>query len=128
MAKRSTVDSRTGVPDAGEIQALWTGVLLPPIAFLINLEVAYALVPKACASRSTLVLHLVHAICFGLVIVGGLVAWRCWRVAGAVWPGEGGGALSRSRFIAGIGVLISGFVALAIVADWIPSIMLNPCQ
>jgi hypothetical protein len=123
-----TVDSRTSVPDAGEIQALWTGVLLPPIAFLINLEVAYALVPKACASKSTLVLHLVHAVCLGLVLLGGLTAWRCWRATGAVWPGEGGGPLARSRFMAGIGVLMSVFVALVIVADWIPSFMLNPCQ
>jgi hypothetical protein len=122
------VDSRTSVPDAGAIRSLWTGVLLPPIAFLINLEVAYALVPKACASRNALVLHLVHAVCLGLVLLGGLTAWRCWRALGAEWPGEGGGPLARSRFLAGIGVLISGFVALAMVADWIPSFMLNPCQ
>jgi hypothetical protein len=123
-----TVDSRTSVPDAGAIRALWTGVLLPPIAFLINLEVAYALVPKACASRNTLVLHLVHLVCLGLVLLGGLIAWHCWKVTGAEWPGEGGGPLARSRFMAGIGVLMSGFVALVIVADWIPSFMLNPCQ
>jgi hypothetical protein len=122
------VDSRTSVPDAGAIRALWTGVLLPPIAFLINLEVAYALVPKACASRNTLVLHLVHLVCFGMVLLAGITAWRCWTATGAEWPGEGGGPLARSRFLAGIGVLMSGFVALVILADWIPSFMLDPCQ
>jgi hypothetical protein len=73
-------------------------------------------------------LHLVHVVCLGLVLVGGLIAWRCWRATGTEWPGEGGGPLARSRFLAGIGVLMSGFVALVMVADWIPSFMLNPCQ
>jgi hypothetical protein len=116
------------VPDAGAIRALWTGVLLPPIVFLIHLEVAYALVPKACSSRSTLALHLVHLVCLGLVLLAGLIAWRCWKATGATWPGEGGGPLARNRFMAGIGVLMSGFVALVVLADWIPSFMLNPCQ
>ena len=122
------VDSRTSMPDAGALRALWTGVLLPPLVFLLNLEVAYALVPKACSGRNTLVLHLVHLVCFGLVVLAGLTAWRCWRATGAEWPGEGGGPLARSRFMAGIGGLMSVFVAMALVADWIPSIMLDPCQ
>lgn len=123
-----TVDNRTSLPDAGETRALWTGVLLPPIAFLINLEVAYALVPAACSSRNTLALHLVHLVCLGLVLLGGLTAWRCWKAMGATWPSEEGGRLARSRFMAAIGVLLSGFVALVVVADWIPSFMLDPCQ
>jgi hypothetical protein len=123
-----TVDTRTDVPDAREIRALWIGLLLPPVAFLIDLEVAYALVPTACSSGNPLPVHLVHLACLVLAGVGGLTAWRWWRLRGATWPGEEGDPLARSRFMAGLGLLLSGLILLVIVAMWIPSFLLDPCQ
>jgi hypothetical protein len=123
-----TVDQRTDLPDAREIAALWTGLLLPPAAFLLNLEVAYALVPVACSSGATLPVHLVHLGCLILALVGGVFAWRCWRATGSTWSGEEGGRLGRSRFMAGLGLLVSALFALVIVAQWIPSFLLSPCQ
>ena len=123
-----TVDQRTDLPDAREIAALWTGLLLPPAAFLLNLEVAYALVPVACSSGATLPVHLVHLGCLILALVGGVFARRCWRATGSTWSGEEGGRLGRSRFMAGLGLLVSALFALVIVAQWIPSFLLSPCQ
>lgn len=123
-----TVDPRTDVPDAREIRALWTGLLLAPAAFLLNLEVAYALVPAACASSTRVLVHLVHAVCLLLAAFGVLTAGRMWRLTGETWPGEAGGRLSRSRFMAGIGLLTSLLFVMVIVAQWIPSFVLNPCQ
>jgi hypothetical protein len=123
-----TVDPRTDVPDAREIRALWAGLLFPPIAFLLDLETAYALVPTACSARNVLPVHLVHLGCFLLAVFGGLIAWRWWRLTGATWPGEEGGPLARSRFMAGLGMLLSGLFALLIIAMWIPSFVLDPCQ
>jgi hypothetical protein len=122
------VDPRTEVPDGTEIRDLWAGLLLPPLAFLINLEVAYALVPVACSSQNALPVHLVHLTCLILTLLGGIIAWRSWQRIGATWPGEEGGAVARSRFMAGTGVLSSVLFALVIVAQWIPSFLLNPCQ
>jgi hypothetical protein len=124
----SVIDTRTEVPDAREIRALWTGLLLPPVAFLANVEFAYAVVPAACSAGTVVLVHLVHLLCLLLALVGGLVAWRSWRSAGAEWPGEQGGPLARSRFMAGSGVLGSALFALVIVAQWIPSFVLSPCQ
>jgi hypothetical protein len=123
-----TVDPRTEIPDAREIRALWVGLLLPPIAFLIDLETAYALVPTACASRNELPVHLVHFACLLLAVLGGFTAWRWWKLGGATWPGEEGGPVARSRFMAGVGLLVSALFALVIVAMWIPSFVLDPCQ
>lgn len=123
-----TVDPRTDIPDARLLRALWTGLLLAPVAFLLNLEVAYALVPTACSSRNPLLIHLVHLVCLLLAGVGALTAWRCWRGAGEIWPGGAGGPISRTRFMAGLGLLTSGLFALVILAQWIPSFVLNPCQ
>ncbi|HEX5575147.1 MAG TPA: hypothetical protein VFX42_04680 [Gemmatimonadales bacterium] len=123
-----TADPRTDVPDAPEIRNLWIGVLLPPIVFLIDLEVAYALVPTACSIRNRLPVHLVHLASLLLMLFAWATAWRCWKATGAIWPAEEGGPLARSRFMAGLGLLLSGFVALVIVAMWIPSFILDPCQ
>jgi hypothetical protein len=122
------VDPRTEVPDARSIRALWTGLLLAPIAFLIDLEVAYALVPTACSSRNELPVHLVHLACLLVALFGGLVAWGCWKATGSTWPGEEGGPMGRTKFMAGTGMWLSLLFALVIVAMWIPSFVLNPCQ
>jgi uncharacterized membrane protein YidH (DUF202 family) len=123
-----TVDSRTDIPDARHIRALWVGLLLAPVAFLLNLEVAYALVPTACSSRNELPVHLTHLACLLLTLYGLLTAWRSWKLTGATWPGEQGDPLARSRFMAGTGMLVSAMFVLVIVAQWIPSLVLNPCQ
>ncbi len=123
-----TVDSRTDVPDARQIRALWVGLLLAPIAFLVNLEVAYALVPTACSSHYELPVHLVHLACLLLTLYGLLTAWRSWKALGATWPSEAGDPLARSRFLAGTGLLASAMFVLVILAQWIPSLMLDPCQ
>jgi hypothetical protein len=123
-----TMDPRTDVPDARQIRGLWVGLLLAPIAFLINLEVAYALVPTACSSGNELPVHLVHLLCLLLTLYGFLSAWRGWKATGGVWSDEAGGPLARSRFMAGVGLLVSAMFVLVIVAQWIPSFVLDPCQ
>ena len=123
-----TADTRTDVPDAREIRNLWIGVLVPPIVFLIDLEVAYALVPTACSARNRLPVHLVHLACLLVVLFSWVIARRCWKATGAIWPAEEGGPLGRSRFMAGVGVLMSALFALVILAMWIPSFILDPCQ
>jgi hypothetical protein len=123
-----TVDPHTDVPDAGALRTLWAGILLPPAAFLLNLEVAYALVPAACSSRNLLLVHLVHLICLGIAVFGGLIALRSWRRSGSTWPGGEGGRISRSRFMAGLGTFSGLQFGLVILAQWIPSFILDPCQ
>lgn len=123
-----TVDPRTDVPDAKELWTLWAGQLLAPIAFLLNLELAYALVPAACSRGSELLVHGAHAVCLVLAALGTLAAWRSWRSTGETWPGGAGGRLARSRFLAGTGLLLSLLFVLVILAQWIPSFVLNPCQ
>jgi hypothetical protein len=125
-----TTDTSTPVYEAGRIGALWTGVLLAPTAFLLNLEIAYLVAEWGCkqAGMPPGALHLVHAACLLLAVVGGLVAWREWRAVGAHWPGEAGGPEGRTRFMAGLGMATSGIFALAIIAQWIPSLTLHTCR
>jgi hypothetical protein len=122
------VDPRTDVPDKGIIRALWAGVLIPPVAFLVNLEVAYALVPVACGSRTVVLVHVVHLVSLALTAFAAMVAWRAWQRSGASWPGGEGGRLGRTQFLAGMGILMGLMFAIVILAQWIPSFILDPCQ
>ena len=121
-------DPRTSIAEGRRIAALFTGLLLAPVAFLANLELAYALVHSACRLGNRLPLHAVHAASLALALVGCLTAWRTWRAAGIEWPADVAGPPARTRFLAGLGVATSALFALVLVAQWIPSFVLSPCQ
>jgi hypothetical protein len=121
-------DPSTSIPDARHIRMLWGGLLLPPAAFLANLEIAYALVPVACAARGTLLLHLVNAASLAVAVAGGLIAWRSWNMVGRLWPDGEAGPIGRSRFLAAVGVSLAVLCVLVIVAQWLAVFLLDPCQ
>ena len=101
-------DTRTMVPDAGHLVALWTGVLLAPTAFLLNLELGYLAVPATCTGGTAQLLHLIHGACLLVAIAGGghrlanLARDRC-RLAGRngrarrAEPIPGGAGTQRER-------------------------------
>jgi hypothetical protein len=122
------LDPATSVPDWRRIAALWTGLLLAPVAFLANLEVAYAFVTRSCDRGDQLLIHLTHLACLLLALGGTWAAWHVWHAEGRKWPGAAGGVVGRTRFMAGLGLLTGAMFTLVIVAQWIPGFVLSPCQ
>jgi hypothetical protein len=120
-------DTRTTVPEPGRLVALWTGVLLAPTAFLLNLELSYLAVAASCTAGTTLLLHLIHGASLLAAIAGAGIGWRSGKT-GVGWSGEAGGPTGRSGFLAGLGVTVSALFALTIAAQWIPTLQLHPCQ
>ena len=108
--------------------ALWAGVLAGPLATLAQLQVNYALVLWACGAGREWALHLVALLALLVTVAAGLLSWRNWRRAGAGWKDDGAGVVPRSRFMAVVGVLISAFIALVVVAQWIPIFVYGPCE
>ena len=104
-----TVDTATHSHDGTRYGALWAGVLGPPLASLVGLEVGYVLAERACATGQLLPLHLSFLGCLLLAVAPGVVAWREWRRWGARPASEEGGAL-------------------AILAQWSASLFLHPCR
>ena len=121
-------DTRTTVPEAGHLVAQWTGLLLAPTAFLLNLELSYLAVPATCKAGTTLLLHLIHGACLLAAVAGAGIAWRSGNGTGGSWGGEAGGPAARRRFLAGLGLTVSALFALTIAAQWIPTLSLHPCQ
>jgi hypothetical protein len=108
--------------------ALWAGVLAAPLAMLTQLQINYALVNPACGAGREWKLHLVALLALLVTVGGGLLSWRNWQRAGAVWEDESAGVLPRSRFMAAIGVMISILITLVVIAQWIPIFIHGPCE
>jgi len=109
------------------VGSLLGGVLFAPIGFLMSLQANYFVVRFACAYGWMILLYIVCG--SALVISGGgmLLSLRNWSAAGPRWPAEAFGVLSRNRFIAVLGLLMSGLFFILVVAQTIPVFLVNPC-
>lgn len=113
----------------GTILALWSCVLGGPAAWLCAFELNLMLVPWACSGRGRMTaVHAVFALALLLAALSASKAASLWRGAGQSWPGEESGSVSRSRFLAAVGVLLSSLSGLVITAQWITNFFLGPCQ
>ena len=108
--------------------ALWAGILLPPCAWFLHQQLSYMLVPWACVTGRQFILYAVTLATLLLAIGGGLVARHSWRRLGRDRADGAGGVVARSRFMAVGGVLSSALFSLVIVAQGIPSFILNACE
>ncbi|HET9465442.1 MAG TPA: hypothetical protein VFO71_07930 [Gemmatimonadales bacterium] len=122
------IDTATRLPDGTGIPAQWAGNLLPPIAFLLELEIAYLLVPWACKAGMVLPVHLAHAAALLLALTGAVIAWRQWRRWSRIPTSDGPAPEARSRFMAELAMLVSAGFTLVILALWLPTFWLHPCQ
>lgn len=124
----SQTESIENIPREGHDLSLWTAVLGAPVLWLCHLQLSYMLVPWCCSSGKRWVLHVVSAVLLALTLGGGGLAWREYRQVGTEGPaGTTDPLLGRSRLLALVGILSSGLFALAIVAQAIPSFILDPC-
>jgi hypothetical protein len=108
--------------------ALWTGILIGPIAWLISFEINFALAPWACVAQQKMALYVVSLVALVMSAFGGLLAWREWKQLDSALPGEGGGAIPRSRIMALGGMLLSAMFCLVIIAQAVPELMLGACE
>jgi hypothetical protein len=95
------------------------GVLLGPVVTLMNQQAIYAADTWACGHDAHATLHIIPFL--ALVVVVG-TAWqslRIWRWTDAQpGPRDEGVVFSRTRFLAVLGIAISVFCAVVIIAQW----------
>ena len=103
--------------------ALWSGILAGPIAWAIDLELRYALVPWACKGGFRWTLSAISVPLLVLCAAGFFLAWRGWMVGEA----ESRRPL-RVRFMAMGGMLLSAAFFMTIIAGTIPDFFFRPCD
>jgi hypothetical protein len=121
-------DLKRGGLDSGRSIALqWFGLVAPPAAWLLNLELGYSLAHAACHGSGILPVHAATIAALALCAIGGAAAFISWRRSGSDWPRDVAGALDRSRLLSTLGLGGALIFALLIVTQWIPTFMLEPC-
>jgi hypothetical protein len=123
-----TRDVETAIQERRDNITLAVAYFLPPVAALLQLEVAYLSVPHACRHGTAVQLHVESAVALLLALGGVWVAWRAWSAAGGGWDAEGADPAARTRFLAAIALLLGALFALVIVSMWLPILFLDPCR
>src|SRR4051794_17817970 len=124
MDSHAALDLKSGP----RVIELWAGLLVGPMAVLIQLQTNYALVLWACSHSRTWALHLVSLIVLLLTTVVGLISYRNWRQLVPQGDEDDPGPISRGRFMAIIGTLISCLMILVSIAQWLPVFIYGPCE
>ena len=108
--------------------SLTLGVVIGPIAVLVNEELIYVTNMWACGTGKQMAMHVVPIICLTLALGAGLLAWRDWDRVGRGVEDEAATVDSRSRFLALAGMAISALSALLILAQWLAIFVFGACM
>jgi hypothetical protein len=73
-------------------------------------------------------LFVIALVSIAILAGSGLMAWSEWQKVGREMPGESGGAVARSRFLAFSGIVLCVFSILVIIAQAIPEVVLGVCE
>lgn len=107
---------------------LWLGLMLPPAAWLIQLQTVYLASEYGCKYADFMPNHLASAFALLVSIIGGAVSWRNWLESGKGWNAQKADPTDRSRFMAILGMLTAALFTLLIFAQWLPTLLGVPCD
>jgi hypothetical protein len=104
------------------------GLLLPPLAWLLDLQVSYATVKWACAADARSVLLLLPVGSLALIALATWLSWSCWTALREEAVPEGARMEDRSYFLAVAGLAMNGVFLLLILTSYAPRYFLSPCE
>jgi len=107
--------------------SLTLGVLLGPLIALTNQELIYAANMWTCGHGYRGTMHLIPLLCLAVTVGTAVTAFRDWRAAGGGVEEEDATIASRTRFLAIMGIWISIFSALVVIAQWAAIVVFAPC-
>ena len=123
-----TTETSAPLADGTRFGVLWAANLLPAVATLAGLEVAYIFADRACTTGEMLPVHLTWAVSLSLALLGAWLGWGQWRRWSGRHAGDDSGPAGRSRFLALLGMLVGAMASLAIAAQWSANFFFHPCQ
>lgn len=110
------------------LMKLIAGLLLPPFAWLFEMQVSYATVKWACAADARWVLLVLPLGSIALVAFAGWLSWSCWTMLHENAVLEGARMEDRSYFLALGGLAMSALFLLLILTSYAPRYFLSPCE
>jgi hypothetical protein len=107
-------------------RALWLGVVGPPLLWLTQFEVRYALAGVPPGSGRHFAVIGTGILAAALIVLLGLLSLRQWRVAESSPLDQSAGVTGRIRFMALLGVMTSGLFFLATAAQILAHFFIPP--
>jgi hypothetical protein len=104
------------------------GFLIAPFAWLLDLQVSYAMVKWACENDARGLLFVMPLGSFSLIALGTWLSWSCWTKLRHQANPEGGSMEDRSYFIAVAGLAMNAVFGLLILTSLAPRYFLSPCE
>src|SRR5438477_6919815 len=92
--------------------AFWAG----PLAWLLDLGFSYAVAQHACSTGHFYVLHVISLICFVLALTGFVLAFGTYRHLPQKADKQGHLPRDRAFFLSLVGIVMSLFFAVIIIA------------
>ena len=109
------------------IFALWYSILIGPIAWGLDEQLAYSLVYHSCSTGHYYLMHVIGITCILLGLSGALVGALCLARTREARL-DGGRIADRSRFMAVLGIAASIGSVVLMIAQSVPRFMLSPCD
>jgi hypothetical protein len=103
-------------------------LLGPPLAAFAQQQLSYAFVDMACVNRALVLVHLPALLSLALVAFAVVLARREWDRGGRQRSTANGAGTGFASFFAVVGFMVSGLALMLILAQWIPTLFLDPCQ
>ena len=114
-----------------EKKQLWSAAyafLLTPLLSLAALQTLFTIASWACGAQNLWTFHIISAISLSLAAAGGLFAYRGWRAIGSVRDLAGSSGEHWMSFLLVLGIFMSILVTLLLLAMWLPSFLVHPCD
>lgn len=108
--------------------SLALGLVLGPTTALVNQQLIYAADMYACGRNLQYAEHVIPALALILVLGMAFTSYRDWQAAGKGVEDEEATVATRTRFLALIGIVVSLFSALVIIAQWSTIFVFDPCM
>lgn len=108
--------------------SLSLGVLLGPVIALTNQELIYAANMWTCGHGHRGTMHLIPLLCLVVTVGTAFTAFRDWRATGGGVEEEAATVAARTRFLAIMGMGISVFSSLVVIAQWAAILVFDPCM
>ena len=108
---------------------LWIGMLLPPVAWAVQVQALWLTSEYACNTANFLWNHVVSVVALVVSAAGGLVAYIERKKLGPKGSSEtNDDPVMRRRFMAMIGILTGALFTMVIFAQWLPTLLGVPCS
>jgi hypothetical protein len=103
------------------------GLLLPPVAWLLDMQVSYSLVKWACEHNRAPILFMMPVASLTLVALALWISWSSWHAARRHADESGCRPIDRNYLLALAGVAMSLLFGLLILVSLAPRSILSPC-